>query len=176
MKSHKSIRDMVLFAMLGALTFLSKLVMEGLPNIHPVGALVMVFTLVYRVRALIPIYIFVLLTGVYGGFSLWWIPYLYIWTVLWGATMLLPRKTSRKTAAVVYPLVCGLHGILFGILYAPAQALMFGYDLRQTLLWISTGIPYDVLHAGGNLVMGLLVLPLSELLKKLERSASGQRA
>ena len=172
MKSHQSIRHMVIFAILGTLMFVSKLAMEALPNIHPVAMFIMVFTIVYRARALIPIYIFILLTGLYGGFNLWWIPYIYIWTILWGLTMLLPRDLPRKAGAIVYPMVCALFGLLYGTLYAPAQALLFGYDLEKTLLWISTGIPYDILHGFGNLGIGLLVLPLSELLKKLERSTS----
>ena len=174
MKSHKSIRDMVIFAMLGTLMFISKLVMEGLPNIHPVGMFIMVFTVVYRVKALIPLYIFIVMTGLYGGFNVWWAPYIYIWTILWGMTMLVPKKIPKKIAAVVYPLICGLFGLLYGVLYAPAQALLFGYDLQKTLLWISTGLPYDVLHAIGNTAMGLLILPLSELLRKLEKSTSSR--
>lgn len=150
--------------------FIGKLVMEGLPNIHPVAMFIMVFTIVYRAKALIPIGIFVVLTGVYGGFNLWWIPYLYIWAVLWGMTMLIPKGIPKTFAAFVYPIVCGLFGFLYGILYAPAQAILFGYDLPKMLLWISTGLPYDLLHGFGNLAMGLLVLPLSEVLKKLERS------
>ena len=75
--------------------FIGKLVMEGLPNIHPVAMFIMVFTIVYRAKALIPIGIFVVLTGVYGGFNLWWIPYLYIWAVLWGMTMLIPKGIPK---------------------------------------------------------------------------------
>lgn len=165
---------MVIFAMLGALMFIGKLIMEGLPNIHPVAMFIMVFTVVYRVKALIPIGIFVVLTGVYGGFNLWWFPYLYIWAILWGMTMLIPKGIPKKIGAIVYPVVCGLYGLLYGILYAPAQAILFGYDLEKTLLWISTGLPYDILHGAGNLAMGLLVLPLSEVLKKLERNTSSK--
>jgi len=174
MKSHKKIRDLVILAMFGALMFIGKLIMEGLPNIHPVAMFIMVFTIVYRAKALIPIGIFVILTGVYGGFNLWWIPYIYIWAILWGMTMLLPKRIPKKIAAFVYPAVCGLFGLLYGILYAPAQAILFGYDLPKMLLWISTGLPYDILHGIGNTVMGLLVLPLSEVLKKLERSTSSK--
>ena len=101
---------MVVFAMLGSLMFVSKLVMEFLPNIHLLGALTMTYTLVYRSRALIPIYIHVFLTGLYAGFGVWWVPYLYIWTILWGITMLLPRKMPPKVAGVVYMAICALHG------------------------------------------------------------------
>ena len=35
--------------------------------------------------------------------------------------MLLPKNMPRKAAAVVYPLVCALHGLAFGTLYAPCR-------------------------------------------------------
>ena len=153
--------------MFGVLMFSSKLLMEALPNIHLLGMFTVLLTVVYRSRALYPIYTYVLLNGAYAGFSPWWLPYLYIWTVLWGVVMLLPKNMPRKAAAVVYPLVCALHGLAFGTLYAPLQALMYGYDWRGMLTWISLGFPMDVLHAVGNLAAGLLILPLSDLLRKL---------
>lgn len=159
---------MVIFAMLGTLMFCSKIVMEVLPNIHMLGMLTIVYTVVYRKKALIPIYIYVFLNGLFAGFNMWWIPYLYIWTLLWGAVMLLPRNLPDKFACFVYPALCALHGILFGILYAPAQALMFGFTFEQTLAWIASGLPFDLLHSTGNLAAGLLILPLTKLLRKLD--------
>ena len=80
-----STRELTIFSMLGALMYASKILMEVAPNIHLLSMLTIVFTVVYRKKALYPIYTFVLLNGVFSGFSTWWIPYLYIWTVLWGA-------------------------------------------------------------------------------------------
>ena len=156
-----------IFAMLASIMLCSKLIMEALPNIHLLGALTMVYTLVFRKKALIPIYLYVFLNGLVAGFSLWWFPYLYIWTILWGVTMLLPKNMPRKVKMIVYPAVCCLHGLLYGILYSPAQALMFKFTFKQTLVWIAAGFPFDLLHAFGNLLAGLLIVPLSELLKKL---------
>ena len=153
--------------MLGALMFVSKILMEVLPNIHLLGMLVMVYTIAFRRRALIPIYIYVFLNGVFAGFNVWWLPYLYIWTILWAMTMILPRHMSTKIKCIVYPVVCCLHGLLFGTLYAPAQALLFGFDLKQTVAWIISGIPFDLIHAGSNFVAGLLIFPLSNLLQRL---------
>jgi len=153
--------------MMATLMFCSKILMEALPNIHLLGMLTMTYTIVLRKKALIPIYVYVLLNGLYGGFSMWWVPYLYIWTILWAVTMILPKNMPKKAACVVYPAVCGLHGLLFGILYAPAQAVMFGLDFEQTIAWITAGLPFDALHGVGNLIAGLLVFPVSEFLKKL---------
>lgn len=160
---------MVLFAMLGTVMFCSKIVMEALPNIHLLGMLTMVYTVVFRAKALIPIYVYVMLNGVYAGFSAWWLPYTYIWAILWGITMLLPRRMPRKAACVIYPLICCVHGLAFGALYAPAQALMFGMSPAQTVAWIVAGLPWDVIHGVGNLIAGLLIVPLSEMMRKLVR-------
>ncbi len=172
MKSHSSIKSMIVFAMLGALMFAAKVAFEALPNIHPVAMLIMTYTVAYRAKALIPLYLFVILFGTLYGFSIWWLPYLYIWLVPWALTMLLPKKMSPKIAAVVYPLVCGFCGLTYGFFYAPAQAILFHYDFPTMCKWILAGLPFDALHGLGNIGMGLLVLPLSELLKKLNRTAN----
>ena len=71
---------------------------------------------------------------------------------------------------MVYPAICALHGFAYGILYAPAQALLFGLDFTQTLAWIASGLPFDAIHGVSNIFTGMLVIPLSNLLKKLLRS------
>lgn len=160
---------MVVFAMLGTVMFCSKIIMEALPNIHLLGMLTMTYTLAFRKKALIPIYIYVMLNGLYAGFNMWWYPYLYIWTVLWALTMLLPKNMPKKAKCIVYPALCCLHGLLFGILYSPVQALMMGMNFETTVAWIVSGLPWDLLHGIGNLFAGMLILPLSETLIKLTK-------
>ena len=150
--------------------FISKIVMEALPNIHLLGMLTVTYTLVFRKKALIPIYVYVLLNGLFSGFNAWWVPYLYIWTILWGATMLLPKNMPKAVACVVYPIICALHGLCFGILYAPVQALMVGFTFEETLAWIAAGFTFDVIHTVGNFAVGLLIYPVSEALKRLTKN------
>lgn len=161
--------EIVIFAVLGALMYCSKIIMEWAPNIHLLGMFTMTYTLVYRKKALIPIYVYVFLNGLFCGFALWWIPYLYIWTVLWGAAMLLPKNMPAKVSAFVYPVVCALHGILFGVLYAPAQALLFNLNFKQMLAWIAAGFSFDIIHAIGNFAAGFLILPMVKLMNKLNK-------
>ena len=170
-KKFQKLADVIVFAMLGTVMFISKLLMEAFPNIHFLGMLTMVYTIVYRKKALIPIYVYVFLNGRYAGFSPWWIPYLYLWAILWGITMLLPQNMKTKTAVPVYAVVCSLHGLFFGTLYAPAQAIMYGLDFKAMIAWIIAGLPYDAIHAVGNLAAGLLILPLTEALKKAHKSS-----
>ena len=165
-RSSLKIREMIVFAMLGTVMFCSKILLEVLPNIHLLGMLTITYTVVFRKKALIPIYIYVMLNGLYAGFNVWWMPYLYTWTILWAITMLLPRNMPKRAKYIVYPAVCCIHGLAFGTLYAPAQAIMFGMNFEMTIAWIISGLPFDLIHGIGNLFAGILVVPLSELLIK----------
>ena len=171
-RMSQRIFEMVLFAMLGSLMFCSKIVMEALPNIHLLGMLIVVYTIVFRRKALIPLYIYVLLNGIFCGFATWWVPYLYVWTVLWGAVMLLPRHIPRPVACVVYGLVCALHGLCFGILYAPFEALVYNLGFQGMLVWIAKGFGFDFIHFCGNIATGLFIMPVAELLSRLTRKYS----
>ena len=66
-----TIREMAVFGMLGAVMFASKLLMELLPNIHLLGMLTVAYTVVYRKKALYPIYTYIILNGIFCGFALW---------------------------------------------------------------------------------------------------------
>ena len=169
-----NVKEAAVFSMLGAVMYCSKLLMDALPNIHLIGVMTMALTLVYRKKALYPIYIFVFLTGLLSGFSTWWVPYLYIWTVLWGVTMLLPEKLPKKAAPFIYMTVCGLHGLFYGILYAPVQAIFFGLDFKGMLTWIGAGLSFDLVHCVSNFLCALLVLPISTLIRKAEKYSSRQ--
>lgn len=164
-------RELAIFAMLGAVMYVSKIMMEWIPNVHLLGALIMAYTLVYRRKALYPIYVFVFLCGALGGVNAWWVPYLYVWTVLWAVTMLLPRNMPKRVSSIIYMVVCALHGFCFGILYAPAQAIMFGLSFEATLAWIASGFPFDVMHGVGNFFCGMLIVPIASMLKVLERGS-----
>ena len=165
-----SVKEVVVFAMLGSVMYVSKILMEFLPNVHLLGMFTVTYTIVYRKKALYPLYTYILLNGISAGFATWWLPYLYIWTVLWGAVMLLPKKIPAKVQPIVYMVVCAAHGFLFGTLYAPAQALLFGLNFKGMIAWIIAGLPWDMVHGISNFCCGVLIVPLSKLLKRLEKA------
>ncbi len=161
---------MAVFAMLGALMYASKMIMEVAPNVHLLGVFTIAFTVVYRKKALYPIYTYVLLNGIFCGFATWWIPYLYLCAVLWGATMLLPKRLPVKLRPLVYMLLCAAHGFLFGTLYAPAQALLYGLSFQKMVAWIISGLPWDFVHGVSNFFCGILIVPIVKILTFLEKN------
>lgn len=158
-------REITIFAMLGAVMYASKLLMELAPNIHLLGVFTIAFTVVYRKKALYPIYIYVILNGIFCGFAAWWIPYLYIWTVLWGIVMLLPENMPKKIRPFIYMAVCAAHGFLFGTLYAPMQAVLYGLSFQGMISWIIAGLPFDFVHGVSNFFCGILIMPVISVLR-----------
>ena len=165
-----TVREITIFAMLGGVMYASKLIMEFAPNVHLLGVFTIAFTVVYRKKALYPIYTYVLLNGMFSGFATWWIPYLYLWTVLWGVVMLLPRNMSNKMQTIVYMIVCAAHGFLFGTLYAPAQAILYGLDFKGMIAWIVAELPWDFVHGVSNFFCGILIMPIISVLRMAQKN------
>lgn len=158
--------------MLGAVMYASKVIMEFAPNIHLLGVFTVAYTVVYRKKALYPIYTYIILNGIFYGFATWWLPYLYIWAVLWGAVMLLPANMPKKAQPLVYMAVCAAHGFLFGTLYAPAQAVLYGLSFQGMIAWIVAGLPWDCIHGISNFFCGILIMPVISILKLAEKKGT----
>lgn len=165
-----TIREIAILGMLGAVMYVSKVIMELIPNVHLLGVFTVAYTVVYRKKALYPIYTYVILNGIFCGFATWWIPYLYLWTILWGVVMLLPKRIPKKIQPIVYMTVCAAHGFLFGTLYAPAQAIIYGLSFKGMIAWIIAGLPWDCIHGVSNFLCGVLIMPIASALRLAERN------
>ena len=152
---------MALFGVLGALTFALQVAMAPLPNIEPVSLLVMIFAVVFGWKSLYPVYVFVAMEILFYGISTWNIYYLYVWTVLALAAILM-RKTESPLA---WALLSGVFGLFFGALCGIVDIFIGGWEFAIAK-WVS-GIPFDLLHCGGNFAMTLILWnPLRALLEK----------
>lgn len=159
-----TLRQIVLFGILGAMTFAAKYVMSYLPNVEPVSLMVMLFAVVFGRRCIYPIVLYVAMEIMFYGLGLWNINYLYIWFVLALAAYLLRRMEHPLGWAVL----SGVFGLAFGALCAPVDIAVGGISYAFTK-WIS-GIPFDIAHCAGNFVIALLLMkPLRGLLTKLYR-------
>ena len=151
---------MVLFALLGAMTFAAKYVMSFLPNIEPVSLMVMLFAVVFGWKWVYPVYLYVVMEILFYGISLWNINYLYIWAVLAVAAYFFRDMHHPLGWAVV----SGAFGLLFGALCGIVDVFIGGFAYAVTK-WIS-GIPFDLMHGAGNFVIALVLFkPLRSLLE-----------
>ena len=77
--------------LLAALLFVLQISLIHLPNIELVSLMVMVYTFTLGKRVINILAAFTLLEGIFHGFGIWWVSYLYIWPILAGLTALLKR-------------------------------------------------------------------------------------
>ena len=162
-KNGLSLGETVLFGMLGALTFALQVVMAPLPNIEPVSLLVMLFAVTFGWKSLYCVYTFVAMEVLFYGLGLWNVNYLYIWTILAVAAILL-----RKMEPVLgWALLSAVFGLAFGALCGIVDVFIGGISYAAAK-WVS-GIPFDLLHCGGNFAIALVLWkPLRSLLDKLK--------
>ena len=142
---------MALSGILGALMFVSQVVLAPLPNVELASSLTVLFTLALGPYVGYTLAVFVLLEGLLYGFGLWWFSYLYIWAILAVAAWLFRKMESR----LGWGLLCGFYGLIFGTLTAIPVLILSGP--AATLAYIISGIPFDLIHCGGNFVMTLVL-------------------
>lgn len=171
MKRRLSVREIAIFAMLGAIMLGSKKLMEFMPNIHPLTMLTIVYTLVYRKKAIFPLLVYLVLDTVVVGGITWILPYYYIFPLVWLCALAIPKRLSGMPLQICCTVICTLFGFAFGTLYAPWQAILYGLNFEKTLAWILTGLPWDAVHALGNFAASFLILPLAKLLQKIQKQA-----
>ncbi|MBQ4557410.1 MAG: hypothetical protein IJA60_07180 [Clostridia bacterium] len=173
MKSKKwlTTRELVIFAMLGALMFVGDIAFEWAPNVHPIAMLLMVYTVAFRKKGIIPFIIYIVLQAVFFG-GLWLVPYLYIFPLCWLCTLAVSEKLSRVPRQICYTVICTLFGLLFGALYAPFHVIVFmkSFSVSKMLAWIASGITFDIIHAVGNFAASFLIIPLADLLRKINKT------
>ncbi len=161
------IKELVLYAALAALLLTVQVGLAFLPNIELVSLLLIIYARVIGKKALYPLYVFVFVEGLVYGFGIWWINYLYIWAILVFLTLILQKTCLKKEDSVLlWAVFSAVYGLLFGTLSSIPYLFIGGLSLTAT--YIINGIPFDLLHCGGNLVVALILIkPLHRLMQRL---------
>lgn len=158
----KRIKEIIYAGLFAAVMIGLQVVLAPLPNIEVITLLIIIFTVNFGRTALYSIYVFVVLQGLIYGFGIWWISYLYIWTILYIAAFLLRKNTH----AIFWALVGGAFGLVFGAL--TAIPYFFAGGIYAALAYIVAGIPFDIIHSVSNFVIILILFkPINHAVNKL---------
>ncbi len=158
------IKYIALIGIMSAILVVVQVALGFLPNIELVSLLIIIYTLVFGRKTLYIIYVFVAVEGIIYGIGLWWINYLYIWTILFTIVMLLRKQHSPY----IWAIISGFFGLSFGALCAIPNLFISGIGSAVSY-WIA-GIPYDIIHAAGNFVVALLLFhPLYQVLDRINK-------
>ena len=157
-----TVKELVLIALLSALLIVAQVGLAFLPNIEVVSILIILYTLFFKKKTLYVIYIFALLQGLIYGFGIWWIMYLYVWTILWGITLLLKEEKNP----IIWAFISGFFGLFFGTLCSVPYFISGGVGMG--LSWIASGLMMDIIHGIGNFFVALLLFkPLHNAFQKV---------
>ncbi len=161
-QSREVMKKTVMCALMGALLFALQITLSFLPNIEVVSVLIAVYAVVFGFWALPSIYIFALLEGLFFGFDIWWITYLYVWAILFFVAYLC-RKIENS---VFWGVILGFFGLFFGSFCAVPTIIVGG--LSAGISWWISGILFDIIHCVSNIIIGfVLFTPLKKALIKI---------
>ena len=155
-------RELVELSIMAAVIFALKVVFSFIPNVHPVALLLISLGIVYGYKAIYASLIYVFLEYMAYGFSIWTLPYLYIWPLVVVVAVLLRNKESR----ILWTIVAALSGFLFGTLSAIPFFITDG--IQGGISYITAGISFDLIHGISNgIITFFLIKPVCKLLRTL---------
>ncbi len=156
------IRDLTALAVFAALMIALQVALAGLPNIEMVTLLIILATVHLGAKSFLSVTVFILVEGLVYGFGLWWINYLYVWPIL----VLIVLALRKWSHPVLWAMMAGIYGLSFGTLCSLPYFITGGWGAG--IGYIVGGIPYDIPHCIGNIVLtALLWYPLDLVLKKV---------
>ncbi|AOR24450.1 hypothetical protein [Clostridium taeniosporum] len=141
-----SIKELILFGVLGAILTVTQIVLNFIPNVEVVTLFIIIYSLIYGKRSIYSVFIFVIMMGLIYGFGTWWFGYILLWPLLNILSCLLSKFI--KDNYLILSLYSGIFGLLFGFFYAIPNAIFGGIN-AGIAYWIS-GIPYDIVHGVAN--------------------------
>lgn len=191
-KRQKSIKDIVLIAMLTATLTGGKFALAFLPNIEIVTLLIITYAYVFNLKtSLTATLIFVVLEGFLYGFNTWLIVYIVYWPLLSFATYLLTKlikpnfqaneikNTSNQKFVIKlisFTALAVLFTTLFGVLSSFIDALIGSGKTNNTLQYLFPiiylrGIGFYLTQIISNaIIISICFIPLSNLLTNLNNS------
>lgn len=146
-----SIKDISALSIMGALIFAAKIALAALPNISLNALLIILTAVFFGWKALYAVSVYIMLEGLVFGFGPWWLCYWYLWPTL-AAIAVLMRKNS---SALIWAVAAAAFGLCFGALCSIPYLFIGGWAMALSY-WVS-GIPFDLMHCGGNFVTTLVL-------------------
>ena len=169
-----SARDIAYIAFMVALIEVCKSGLLFLPNIELTSFWIIMFMLFYGRKTYLVIPAFILVEGCLYGFGIWWVMYLYTWSLLGLLTWLFKRIDS----CIFWSVLSCVFGLSFGFLCSfpyffiglSSGGIKEAFSVQ--IAWWVAGIPWDITHGIGNFVLMLILyIPVSKVMKKLFRKA-----
>ncbi|MFV0363026.1 MAG: hypothetical protein ACK5LL_08050, partial [Suipraeoptans sp.] len=133
-KRALTVSEIAISGIMATLLFVAQVSLNFIPNVEVVSLLIIVFTVVFGKKTLYAIYVFAFLEGMMYGFGIWWVMYLYVWTILYVAAYFLRHNKNP----LVWAITSGFFGLIFGLLCSIPYAVAGG--IGAGIAWWTSGL------------------------------------
>lgn len=145
-------------ALLSAILYVAKVILEFLPNVELISFLTIIYTLVFGKEAFLIVTVFNMFEFVQWGFGSWWVSYLYVWPLLVLVVLAVKRLLTKmgygQEEFIIWAMISGGFGLIFGSLFA---IVYIPIDLGYAFSYWIAGLPWDVWHAVCNFILMLVI-------------------
>lgn len=162
-----STRQLVLDALLIAITIAFKEVLSFLPNIEVVTLFLMIFTLNLSLKDSILIALgYSLVESLLYGINIYIISYFMVWLIIVFVTYLLRNKLNSYFKVAILSF---LYGLLFDI---PFSLPFFMASFKAGISYLLQGVIFSIVHALGNFIVAVILFDqLNHIFKTLLKRA-----
>ena len=158
--------NIALVGILSAVNVASRIVLQFLPNIKPVTSIIIITTIFFGLYIALQV---VVTTTLLSALLLGIGPYVIFQIAAWALIVLITFAINRhvkQRKVIPYTLWSGLCGFIFGFIVS-WEKLLYGWTFFLT--YYIAGIPFDALHAIGNIVFfPICYLALSPVFKRVK--------
>jgi len=171
-KRKSGVRELVIIAVLTALSVMGRVIFAAVPAFKPVAAMVIITAIYFGAEAgFLCGALSALLSNIFFGQGPWTPFQMFAWGIL-GLIAGLPglRQTLRdsKAALIIYGI---LAGIIYSLLMDVYSALSYSEDgLGRYLVMVAASAPYLVMYAISNAVfLVILTGPIGRRLERIQK-------
>ena len=159
-----SIRKITLIALLSTLAYIGRLLFAWIPNVQPVTVILLIITLeMGLVEGILTASLSMILSNIFlgmGPWTLYQIASFAIVILVFFCLKPLWRQTWKQPLLKLtfFTIMAGLTGYLYGFVISIFS--VYFYHIPKFWVYYFQGLPFDTLHALGNIGFWILLSPL----------------
>ena len=170
-KAEKSLSpgsDAMVMALLGAFAVSGRVLLDPLPNVQPVTVIVLLAGIHYgAARSTVLATSVALVSNIFLGHGIWTLYQAAGWSLVGISGALLSERLTLSGSISVSRVAAFSVAAAFLFDWVVSLSALHSFGADMLLVYIISGIPFDILHATGNVFfVAWLSTPLSEMMSR----------
>jgi len=159
-----SIRKITLIALLSTLAYVGRLLFSWIPNVQPVTVILLIITLeMGLVEGILTASLSMILSNIFLGMGPWTLHQIASFAIvilIFSYLKSLWRQTWKQPLLKLafFTIMAGLMGYLYGFVISILS--VYFYHIPKFWVYYLQGLPFDTLHALGNIGFWIILSPL----------------